>query len=503
VLSRRGFLAGTLSSAAIACGAPRVRSTRPRITHGVQAGDVGGGAATIWARCDEPARLVVEWDTSEKFTNVRRVDGGVTTPVADGTRTVALAGLPDAQTIVYRARFEREAARGASDWVLGRFRTPRSDRVRLVWTGDTCGQGFGRNPEWGGLRGYAALLAADPDVFVNSGDLIYADNPILAEVKQPDGRVWRNITDERVARVAESLEDFRARFAYNFADDHVRALAAGCSVIAQWDDHETHNNWFPGQQLADARYTERSATNLAAHARRALMEWTPIARAEGRSHTPIHRVIHHGPLLDVIVIDLRSFRSPNDANLGDTGAMLGASQARWLVDQLAASQARWKIVASDQPLSLVIPDGADRLRQEGYANGDPGPPLGREREIAAVLAELQARKVRNVAWLTADVHYAAAHHYDPARAQGVAFDPFWEFVAGPIHAGTFGPEQLDPTLGPEVRFQWAPPPGTGNLAPWHGLQSFGAVDITPDALAVSLLGIDGVSRFRVDVPATT
>jgi phosphodiesterase/alkaline phosphatase D-like protein len=31
------------------------------------------------------------------------------------------------------------------------------------------------------------------------------------------------------------------------------------------------------------------------------------------------------------------------------------------------------------------------------------------------------------------------------------FDPFWEFVAGPIHAGTFGPNPLDPTFGPEVR----------------------------------------------------
>jgi alkaline phosphatase D len=108
--------------------------------------------------------------------------------------------------------------------------------------------------------------------------------------------------------------------------------------------------------------------------------------------------------------------------------------------------------------------------------------------------------VRNVAWITADVHYAAAHHFDPARAQGVDFEPFWEHVAGPIHAGTFGPEVLDPTLGGEVRFQWAPPPGQGNLPPWDGLQSFGTIDVAPDALAIALWGIDGQMRHRVEIP---
>src|SRR6185436_4831309 len=78
---------------------------------------------------------------------------------------------------------------------------------------------------WGGLRGYDAIRRAAPAFLLHSGDLIYADNPILAEQTLPDGRVWRNVTNERVARVAESLDDFRARFAYNLEDDHVRALA--------------------------------------------------------------------------------------------------------------------------------------------------------------------------------------------------------------------------------------------------------------------------------------
>lgn len=494
MLTRRGFLAGTGATALVAAcrRGPAIRTQVPAITHGVQAGEVQDGRAVVWARCSEPARMLVEWATAASGP-WHAVAGPVITPATDHAGTVVLDGLPPGQRLVYRVRFEREAARGRSAWAQGSFATPHSRKVRVAWTGDTCGQGFGRNPDWGGLRGYAALRAAQPDVFVHAGDMIYADNPILPELGLPDGRVWRNISNERVARVAEDLDDFRARFAYNLDDDHVRAFAAEVPVIAQWDDHETHNNWWPGQQLDDARYRERDAAKLAARARRAFFEWNPIV-AGG-----IHRVVHYGPLLDIIVVDARAFRSANDANLADGGAMLGSEQAAWLVDTLARSRARFKLVACGQPLALVIPDD-DRF--EGFANGIDGPPLGRERELASLLAALHARDVRNVLWVTADVHYAAAHHYDPVRAN-VPFHPFWELVAGPIHAGTFGPNVLDPSLGGEVRFQWVPPAGTGNLPPSAGLQTFGTLDVTPEAVTVGLWGIDGRERFHVELPYET
>jgi len=34
---------------------------------------------------------------------------------------------------------------------------------------------------------------------------------------------------------------------------------------------------------------------------------------------------------------------------------------------------------------------------------------------------------------------------------------FWEFVAGPLNAGSFGPNPLVKTFGPEVVFEKAPP----------------------------------------------
>jgi alkaline phosphatase D len=57
---------------------------------------------------------------------------------------------------------------------------------------------------------------------------------------------------------------------------------------------------------------------------------------------------------------------------------------------------------------------------------------------------------------TADVHYAAAHYNDPAKAQFTDFHPFWEFVAGPLNAGTGGPGEMDDTFGPQIKFVSVP-----------------------------------------------
>jgi alkaline phosphatase D len=108
-------------------------------------------------------------------------------------------------------------------------------------------------------------------------------------------------------------------------------------------------------------------------------------------------------------------------------------------------------------------------------------------ELAALLRSLRDNDVRNVVWLTADVHYAAAHYYDPRKARFTEFRPFWEFVAGPLHAGTFGPNALDPTFGPEVRFCAVPAGMRPNRPPSDGRQYFGTVRI------------DGRSRVMISV----
>jgi alkaline phosphatase D len=134
------------------------------------------------------------------------------------------------------------------------------------------------------------------------------------------------------------------------------------------------------------------------------------------------------------------------------------------------------------------------------AQGD-GPPLGRELEIADLLRFLRDHRIGNVVWLTGDVHYAAAHHYAPERARFRDFDPFWEFVAGPLHAGTFGPAALDDTFGPEVRFLGIPEGMKPKRPPSEGLQFFGTVRIDgrSEVMTVRLHDLAGDVLFAVDL----
>src|SRR4029077_16355353 len=125
---------------------------------------------------------------------------------------------------------------------------------------------------------------------------------------------------------------------------------------------------------------------------------------------------------------MRSYRGANSTNrqaaLTPDAAILGAAQVQWLERSLAASKATSKLIASDLPLGVVVPDAGGAF--EAVANKDDGPPLGRELEIARGVKFIRDGRIRNVVWLTADVHYCAAHHYSPARARFTEFDPFWE-----------------------------------------------------------------------------
>ena len=113
---------------------------------------------------------------------------------------------------------------------------------------------------------------------------------------------------------------------------------------------------------------------------------------------------------------------------------------------------------------------------------------------------MKREKIFNAVWLTADVHYTAAHFYNPDKAAFQDFEPFWEFVSGPIHAGTFGPNPLDGTFGPELKFIKAPAKEQGvNLPPSAGLQFFGLVEIDGrnEAMTVTLKDVNDAALWSV------
>jgi alkaline phosphatase D len=86
-----------------------------------------------------------------------------------------------------------------------------------------------------------------------------------------------------------------------------------------------------------------------------------------------------------------------------------------------------------------------------------------------------------------------APDYDPDKARFQDFNPFWEFVSGPIYAGTFGPGELDMTFGPQLKYIKAPTKQQGqNTPPSAGLQFFGhvKVDGATKQMTVTLRDVD-------------
>ena len=502
-LTRRQLLVRSASTVALAGMASLARpylsraADRPRIAGGIQSGDVSGGSAMVWARADRPARMRVEYSTVESFKTMIGAASSDALPDHDFTAKVLLEGLPPGEDIFYRVRFENPGETGtAGETQTGHFRTASADKrsISFVWSGDTAGQGWGIDLSRGGMRTYRTMLENRPDFFIHSGDHIYADCPVPSELKLPGGGIWRNIVTEDKSVTAHSLAQFRGNYKYNLLDDNLRAFNAQVPMFAQWDDHEVTDDWSPIGTADETGYSEDGKSRLVERARQAFFEFMPIREIPEQSGR-IYRRIGYGPLLDVFLIDMRSYRNSTWNKRDDPGEafILGATQLAWLKRGLAASDATWKVIAADLPIGLISMDA--------IALGD-GPPERREHEIADLLSFMKRAGIRNTVWLTADMHYTAAHHYDPDRAVFSDFEPFWEFVSGPLHAGTWPPGELDNTFGPIAMFQKGCSAEQGeNLAPCFGLQFFGRVDIDgrSEVMTVTLKDIDDRPLWSVDI----
>jgi alkaline phosphatase D len=499
-LTRRQLLfrsASTITAAALGgLARPNLSraADRPQISCGIQSGDVSAGSAVVWAHADRPARMMVECSTTESFSNIVAARSLDALPASDHTAKLAIDGLPADQDIFYRVRLADFDAGLAGQSQVGRFRTAPDSRrsVSFLWSGDTTGQGWGIDPSRGGMQTYRTMLNNRPDFFIHCGDHIYADCPIERELKLPDGGTWRNLVTEEKSIVANDLAQFRGNYKYNFLDENFRAFHAQVPMLAQWDDHEVTNDWSPLGTADATGYAEDGSSLMVARARRAFHEFMPIRAIPEREDGRIYRKVSYGPLLDVFMIDMRSYRDSTWNSRDDSSdiCILGAAQLAWLKRALATSDATWKVIAADLPIGL--------FSEDAIALGD-GPPDRREREIANLLSFIKRVGVRNIVWLTADMHYTAAHHYDPSRAVFTDFEPFWEFVSGPLHAGTWAPGQLDNTFGPKAMFQKG---GEGeNLAPCFGLQFFGRVDIDgkTEVMTVTLKDVSDTALWSVDL----
>ncbi|MDP2052676.1 MAG: alkaline phosphatase D family protein, partial [Acidobacteriota bacterium] len=366
-MNRRAFLQSTtagLFAAPAVMSRVLQESAAPAMPGGVQVGDVTSTRAMMWSAADRPARMMVELSRDERFTSPRLIAGPVALENSQFTAKLDLGGLTAGEPVFYRVWFDDLARPGLrSAPVTGQFRAaPTAARpLTFCWSGDVVGQGWGLSSDFGGMRLYETMARHHPDLFIHSGDMIYADGPLAAEVTLDDGSTWKNLVTPAKSKVAETLDEFRGNFAYNLLDPHARAFNSQVPMVVQWDDHEVINNWSPGTDLSiRPGYTERSIGLLAARAKRAMFEYLPI-RSHPDEAERVYRAYRYGPVAEVFVLDQRSYRAANGTHREETPGpatrMMGPAQVTWLKQNLAASTATWKIIASDMPLGLLIGDG--------------------------------------------------------------------------------------------------------------------------------------------------
>jgi alkaline phosphatase D len=252
------------------------------------------------------------------------------------------------------------------------------------------------------------MAAEDLDFVVHLGDYQY-------EYDVGENAGVRNMQlDPSFRRETVTLPEYRNRYALTKLDPDLQAAHAAFSWIQTWDDHELENNW--AGELAEpdhdglpdgdpASFQVRKAAAFQAH-----YEHMPLRlpqRPSGAS-AALYRRLGFGGLLDMHVLDTRSFRS--DQVPGARTAMrhdpsrtlLGDAQERWLLDGWTASRARWNVLAQQNALAqLDVKDGPEILvpmdTWDGYA-------ASRDR----VLGGAYRRKVRNLVSIGGDLHRSVA-----------------------------------------------------------------------------------------------
>ena len=460
----------------------------PRPTHGVAVGEVRARRAVVWSRTDRPGRMRLVVERTDVPTPLVVFEAAVAVDEeSDFAGQITVEGLRPATPHRAIVRFtDTEGRTGSPEAAV--FRTAPRARdpapVRLAWGGDLGGQGVCRDARQG-YPIFTRVLAEQPDLFVALGDMIYAD-----DVCHPIGYYGNHQVPGDFGPAAD-LDGFRAHWRYNRADPNLRTLLASVPHVAIWDDHEIVDDAGPHHDTrADPPY--RAGVPLLPLARRAFLEWNPLAPEEH-----LYRRLRWGRHLELFVLDTRSYRDPNGAP--DTAvvpkSLLGLAQRRWLEQMLPLSDATWKVIVSSVPLS--IPTGSLVTGRDGWA--DEGTDGGFERELIEILEQFRHAGVRNLLWITTDVHFAAAFRYAPFP-EAPAFR-FYEFVTGPLNAGVFPNPVVDPTLRPEQLLYYAPSAPIqdfGEAVRWF---SFGLLEIAADGLLTARI-VNGLGEevFRLSLP---
>jgi alkaline phosphatase D len=467
-----------------------------KITHGIASGDVTDNSVVIWSRANQQAQMNIEYETNANFTNPfnKKAQANETT---DFTARVNLEELKPATLYYYRVWFTAQDIKNNSNSSLisnteiGTFKTApnsnvSSSPISFIWGGDLGGQKYCRNAHTGGYDIFNSMQSLNADFFIANGDMIYADDtcpkqgPILNNKINNQNITWQNIpgyfksiSDPTVNwnNITEIRSIYQDHWKYNRNDTYFKDFLKNTSMYSQWDDHEIINDFGSRWPYWNLFNTDREGySNIVKEGTEAFLHYSPInnnnsskSGEDDLSH--IYRSFNWGKDLDLFIIDARSYRSQN--HIADTQhsnkTMLGDKQLEWLKQELFNSNTTWKVISSDIPISIPTASNASILGRDGWANGNEtynySYYTGFERELRELLGFIDEQNIKNVVFITTDVHFPAFIKYDFDLNGDGNKTKIYEFISGPLNAARGGNPFpfLDLTFNPSLLY------GEGNI----------------------------------------
>ena len=408
-------LAGTLAATA-----PARAATAPAFLHGVASGDPLPDGVLLWTRVTPTPEATpgsglgpdteVSWTvaTDRAFNHVVARGSTVATAASDHTVKADIRGLAPATDYWFR-------------FSAGGTTTPPA-RTRTAPTTDAAVAGlrFGvvscANWEAGYFSPYRHLAArGDLDAWLHLGDYIY---------EYGSGQYANRDTVVRPHAPAHeilTLADYRTRHGRYKTDPDLQALHATAPCVAIWDDHEIANDAWSGGAENHTEGAEGAYGARQAAAKQAYFEWMPVRPAVAGT---TYRRLRFGKLVDLSLLDLRSFRSQQvgigNGDVDDPDRTLtGRAQLDWLKAGLKSSDATWRLVGNPVMMApfAIGSLSAELLRPLAELLGLPKEGLavntdqwdGYTDDRRELLAHLRSNAIRNTVFLTGDIHMAWAN----------------------------------------------------------------------------------------------
>jgi len=348
LLNRRQLLAvsgvGALAGCTEFTGSGDSTESPYGFNNGLKIGEVRPRSAVVWTRLSRdapttwatrnlwypPAAGTVEmlvWPADDP-TDVRWFERR-TTLDQDATAQFRLTDLePDT---VYRV-----VLRGAPDAdddpveLTGGFSTAPDDTTpsAVSFAVVSCQAWRFRDAGEAGFRTYRTLDEWDPDFFVHTGDIVYYDQGYLRGRSVPTARTHWHRT---------------------YSLDFLRAFHNDTPSYFLKDDHDIiDDDCWPGQRYGDLTFEDGVAV---------FEEQNPTGEVP-------YRTVRWGEDLQIWLLEMREFRSPNTVPDGPDKTILGERQIRWLQETIDRSDAAFRVVIS--PSIFVGPDRQNK--NDNYAN---------------------------------------------------------------------------------------------------------------------------------------